>query len=146
MSTGRANDRARQAGFEMQVEADATVRNVTVLADPSAVEQIVFNLVDNACKYARATTNCQLLVRGEIAGHKLLIQVRDYGSGIAASQRRKLFQPFHKSAGEAAVTAPGVGLGLALSRRLARDMGGELRLDDAVTDGAAFLIELPLMR
>jgi signal transduction histidine kinase len=54
-----------------------------------------------------------------------------------------MFRPFSKSAHEAAHTAPGVGLGLALSRRLARDMGGELRLDENVTDGACFVLTLP---
>jgi len=145
MCTGRSSDRARSAGLEMQADADATIRNATVLADPSAVEQIVFNLVDNACKYARAATNRKLLVKATIADGKFLIQVRDYGPGIAVDQRRLLFQPFHKSASEAAVTAPGVGLGLALSRRLARDMGGDLRLDDRITDGAGFVIVLPIM-
>jgi signal transduction histidine kinase len=57
---------------------------------------------------------------------------------------RRLFKPFAKSAEEAAVSAPGVGLGLALSRRLARAMGGELILDPAVKDGACFVLRLPL--
>jgi signal transduction histidine kinase len=144
MCTSRANDRARQAGLEMHIGADAAVENATALADPSAVEQIVFNLVDNACKYAKAATNRELLVKAEIADQELLIHVRDHGPGIAARQRQSLFQPFHKSAGEAAATAPGVGLGLALSRRLARDMGGDLRLDDRISDGAGFVIVLPL--
>lgn len=145
MCTRRANDRARQAGLEMQVETAAAVENATALADPSAVEQIVFNLVDNACKYAATATNRELLVKADVADRNLSIQVRDHGPGIAAKQRQSLFQPFHKSAGEAALTAPGVGLGLALSRRLARDMGGDLRLDDRVTDGAGFVIVLPLV-
>jgi hypothetical protein len=46
-------------------------------------------------------------------------------------------------AGEAAVSTPGIGLGLALSRRLARAMGGDLRLDAAVTEGACFILTLP---
>jgi len=57
--------------------------------------------------------------------------------------RRRLFQAFSKSAQEAAHTAPGVGLGLALSRRLARDMGGDLHLDERVTEGACFVLTLP---
>jgi C4-dicarboxylate-specific signal transduction histidine kinase len=54
-----------------------------------------------------------------------------------------LFHPFKKSVQDAANSAPGLGLGLALSRRLARSMGGDLRVDRAVADGAAFVLTLP---
>ena len=62
----------------------------------------------------------------ERSGDHVELLLRDHGPGIAAEQRRVLFQPFRKSARDAAHSAPGVGLGLALCRRLARDMGGEL--------------------
>jgi signal transduction histidine kinase len=57
--------------------------------------------------------------------------------------RRRLFRSFSKSAREAACSAPGIGLGLALSRRLAKDMGGRLELDRSVSDGACFVLRLP---
>jgi C4-dicarboxylate-specific signal transduction histidine kinase len=57
-----------------------------------------------------------------------------------------LFRSFSKSAHEAAATAPGVGLGLALSRRLARDMGARLELDRRAKGGARFVLRLPLVR
>jgi signal transduction histidine kinase len=54
-----------------------------------------------------------------------------------------LFKPFRKSAHEAARTAPGVGLGLALCRRLSRSMGGDLRLARSTEGGACFELRLP---
>ena len=51
-AVGRLTDRARQADLTLSVEADEPVRHARALADPAAVEQILFNLVDNACKYA----------------------------------------------------------------------------------------------
>jgi signal transduction histidine kinase len=75
------------------------------------------------------------------AGEPVIIEVSDSGPGIPAGDRRKLFQPFSRSAREAAGHAPGVGLGLALSRRLARAMGGELALVEA-EEGACFRLSL----
>ncbi len=84
-----------------------------VLADPAAVEQILFNLVDNACKYAASAADRTLHLEAATEGKWLVVRVRDHGPGIDAAHRRALFQAFRKSAQEAAVTAPGVGLGLA---------------------------------
>jgi len=67
-----------------------------------------------------------------------VIGVRDHGPGIPPADARRLFRPFHKSARAAAHSAPGVGLGLALARRLARSLGGDLRLVSGAGPGACF--------
>jgi C4-dicarboxylate-specific signal transduction histidine kinase len=78
------------------------------------------------------------------ANGRVLIRLRDHGPGIAVSESRRLFQAFHKSAQEAALSAPGVGLGLALSQRLARDMHGDLRYEPGPDGGgASFMLSLP---
>lgn len=76
---------------------------------------------------------------------RLRLRLSDRGPGIALEQCRRLFRPFRKTADEAARSAPGVGLGLALSRRLAREMKGDLSYDETVSAGAAFVLELPLV-
>lgn len=117
-----------------------------VEVDVGAVEQILFNLVDNACKYAtpNATENIIHLEAGTAKGMALL-RVRDHGRGIHREEVRRIFHPFHKSAQQAAHSAPGVGLGLALCRRLSHALGGKLRLDTAEkTGGACFVLEMPL--
>jgi signal transduction histidine kinase len=138
-ATERVTQRAKQAGVQIELAAcpDAQVR-----ADPAAVEQILFNLVDNACKYA-ATGAPKIEIACETRGRTATISVRDHGPGISRGDAARLFQPFRKSAQAAANSAPGVGLGLALSRRLARAMGGELALDSGVRDGARFVLTLP---
>jgi signal transduction histidine kinase len=144
---GRLTQRAEQADMQLTVEADNTASPATIRTDTSAVEQILFNLVDNACKYAAAATDRRIHLRAERSGRFLALRVRDHGPGIAKSDARRLFRPFSKSARDAANSAPGVGLGLALSRRLARRAtvgGGDLRLDEAVKDGASFVLTLPL--
>jgi len=144
LAAGRLSERAREAGLALSVSADAQTPRATVLCDASAVEQILFNLVDNACKYAGRAANKTLDIEARSVERRLELLVRDHGPGISAAHRRRLFQPFRKSADEAARTAPGVGLGLALSRRLARSMGGDLRFDETIADGAAFVLSLPL--
>jgi signal transduction histidine kinase len=137
----RLAERAGQAGFEFVVEgagADATVR-----ADPSAVEQILFNLVDNACKYAAGAADKRIHLVAVAAGGRAALEVCDHGPGLSARDARRLFRPFSKSARDAANSAPGVGLGLALSRRLAREMGGDLTLIPRPDDGACFALFLP---
>ena len=74
---------------------------------------------------------------------RLLLRVRDHGPGISSKEARRLFRPFSKSAQQAAHSAPGVGLGLALSRRLARSLGGDLRLEKAIGEGTCFVLSLP---
>jgi signal transduction histidine kinase len=135
---------ARQHGMDLAVEVEERIAHAQVRTDVSTVEQILLNLVDNACKYAAAAADrrIHLAVKG-VEGH-VEVSVRDHGPGIARTDRRRLFRPFSKSAREAANSAPGIGLGLALSRRLARTLGGDLRLDETVRDGASLDLLLPL--
>lgn len=138
----RLSDRAQQAGMRLEVEASAADRETELNVDVGAVEQILFNLVDNACKYAAGAGDSRLHLEATIDNRDCRICIRDHGPGISAEGRRKLFQPFSKSVHEAAVSAPGVGLGLALCKRLSRDLGGELRLLSG-QDGAVFELRLP---
>lgn len=139
----RLSQRAAQAGMRVEIQVPDAFSEARSLTDPSVVEQILFNLVDNACKYAAGAERRILIEAAEERG-RLALRVKDHGPGIARADRRKLFRPFHKSAREAARSAPGVGLGLALCRRLAQSLGGDLRLDEAWEAGACFLLELPL--
>jgi K+-sensing histidine kinase KdpD len=113
------------------------------MTDMAVVEQILFNLVDNAAKYARTATDRRIHIEANHQDKYITLTVRDHGPGIggAAAERS---QPFEKSAQESAETAPGVGLGLALCRRLAREMGGRLEVAVANGDGAIVTLLLPV--
>jgi signal transduction histidine kinase len=139
----RLADRAAQAGMELVVELDPTNREAVLSTDVAAIEQILFNLVDNACKYAVAASDKRMHLQLNVIKNHVEVVLRDHGPGIAAAGRAKLFQPFSKSVHEAACTAPGVGLGLALCRRLAHDLGGTLVLESPADGGAAFVLRLP---
>jgi len=142
----RLAQRAGQAGMTLVVEDNAESLDVAFGADMGAVEQVLFNLVDNAAKYAARAADKRIELRALAGGGTVRLRVRDHGPGVEADELRRLFRPFHKSAKHAAESAPGVGLGLALSRRLARQMGGDLVVCPEIHDGACFELRLPLTR
>lgn len=110
-------------------------------ADPLAVERILFNLCDNSCKYGRGDeAHIEVSLRAE--SDRATIRWRDHGPGLDASARRGLFQTFRRGAVEGTA---GIGLGLALSRRLARGFGGELRTLDLEGPGTLFELTLPVI-
>jgi signal transduction histidine kinase len=139
----RLADRASQAGMELLVEPADEALTAVVRANPSVVEQILFNLVDNACKYASAGEDKRIRILAASCPGGVQLKICDQGPGLPRTVARKLFRPFSKSAQEAANSAPGIGLGLALSKRLACDMGGNLSNDPKVSRGATFVLFLP---
>lgn len=143
-SARRLSDRAREASMELIDQIPNSVKATTVRANPLAVEQILFNIVDNTCKYAASAADRRIELSGRTTDDERCVElsVRDHGPGMPAARRGKGFRPFSKSTQEAANSAPGLGLGLAISRRLAVSMGGDLHEASAPDGGAVFTIRL----
>jgi signal transduction histidine kinase len=114
--------------------------------DSNALEHILFNLIDNAAKYAAGSEPPLVTIGISNPSKRLEISVSDHGPGISNEECQKIFRPFHKSAKQAAESQPGVGLGLALSNRLARSMGGKLVCGNRTDgqSGAVFVLTLPV--
>ena len=142
-SRDRLAARAEQAEMKLSFQAEREPAGMLVGANVAAIDQILLNLVDNACKYAARAGDRTIHLELGRKGVFGTIRVRDHGPGITRAVARRLFRPFSKSAREAARSAPGVGLGLSLSRRLARDFGGDLRLVEQPGRGACFELTLP---
>ncbi|MCA9310897.1 MAG: HAMP domain-containing histidine kinase [Phycisphaerales bacterium] len=139
-------ERAARAGMEIDWRIPEEHGTRTVLAQEAAAGQILTNLVDNACKYARDVDHPQITIASRISGRRLGIAVEDRGPGVEPRERDLLFAPFRKLSRDAAGSKPGIGLGLALSRRLARELGGDLVLDPGSTaEGACFVLWLRLL-
>ncbi len=132
----------REAGFEVGFTLDKRCHHVQLCTDILTLEQILTNLADNAIKYASSPqAHIQLHV---LQRHKHIdIRFRDKGPGIAQSMRRHIFAPFHRSADAEKGKKSGIGLGLALSRDLARSIGGDLQLESS-EGGCTFLLSLPI--
>ena len=115
--------------------------SVVVRADRERLQQIVLNLLVNAVKFT--APGGTVAVACEAGADVARICVRDSGVGIPAERLGSIFDPFVQ--GDRALNRPneGVGLGLAISRDLARGMGGELTVESAVGEGSTFTVTLP---
>ena len=138
----RLEQRCEQNAMRLKVETDESVAGQSVRIEPHSLEQILFNLVDNACKYAADAADKTIVLSIGRQGNHYELSVRDFGPGIDPAFRRRLFQAFCKSDQEAANSAAGVGLGLALCRRMASSLGGSLKCVDA-QPGAKFVLTIP---
>lgn len=125
------------------VEPERALRQREILTDPSAVERILFNLVDNACKYGRTDEEALVQIEVTSVGGDLLLRVRDFGPGMSPGQKRRMFQAYNH--GQISTETPNrtIGLGLHICQQLALALGGTLRYQDA-HPGSQFELRLPL--
>ena len=109
------------------------------------MQQVLGNLIDNACKYSRGAEDPRIWLRASREAHdRLSFEVEDRGPGVPAGERRSIFRPFRRGR-LADVTAGGVGLGLALAGAGRSLLGGKLSLFACPEKiGACFRFELPL--
>lgn len=142
----KAADRLRAAGFRVTVTQDKTTDLISLKTDLLSLEQIFTNLADNAIKYAATAEHPAITISVIRRPNALGIRFADNGPGIAPDVARGgLFRPFSRSARSDKGRKPGVGLGLALSRDIARAIDGELSLEKSDAQGTTFLLTLPLV-
>jgi signal transduction histidine kinase len=130
MLQGAAEERQLELVYEA---ADGTA---VMWADLDRVRQILVNLVMNALKYSAAAGG-QILLSVSTALHAVSIHVADNGPGIPADKLDAIFDPFVQLAEAAGNRHGGVGLGLAISRELARAMNGDLTVESRVGEARA---------
>jgi signal transduction histidine kinase len=115
-----------------------------MFSDPTALEIILKNVLDNAVKYSAGAPKVE--VRMQVGPPGLLaIVVHDHGIGIERSQLKRVFQRFHRSPDPRVNERSGSGLGLYVVHRLVRNLGGRIRAESAGRDqGTTMRIQLPL--
>jgi signal transduction histidine kinase len=112
-----------------------------VRADPDGVETMLSNLVSNSLKYSAPGSDITVVVRDEPGW--VAVDVIDHGIGISEEEMAKLFQPFGRLDSALAAGIQGTGLGLHLSRNLARSLGGDIEVRSQPGKGSTFTLRLP---
>jgi PAS domain S-box-containing protein len=129
--------RARSIEYRCENVADG----LAVVADREKLEQVLINLLGNAVKFTPSGGRITLSAAAE--GDRVALRVQDTGVGIEAAQLADIFEPFVQLEPSLTRTTEGAGLGLAISRELARGMGGELSVASVPGEGSTFTVELP---
>lgn len=136
-----AEVRSRAEGhrFNLSFPADLPLAE----ADPLRVEQVLRNLLDNAVKYS--PQGGQIDVMGTVSDRRLKVSVRDPGIGIAPQDLMRVFGRFQRAADARVGRTQGVGLGLAICRRLVEAHGGQIWVESEPGVGSTFVFTLPLV-
>ncbi|CAN5313010.1 hypothetical protein BH10PSE12_BH10PSE12_00490 [soil metagenome] len=128
----------KAAGRHIRIDAPRTDEALPVIGEFRRALQIMVNLVGNALRYS--PEGSMIWIRLEQEGETASVTVADQGRGIAGDDHERIFDKFERLGRE---EAGGSGLGLYISRRLARAMGGDIRVESAPGQGARFLFTLP---
>jgi signal transduction histidine kinase len=113
-----------------------------VLADRQRLQQILINLVGNACKYTEPGGQVDIALYN--GGDKLRVDVRDTGVGIPEDAKPHIFTPFYRAENPLRDEVGGTGLGLSITRKLVEMHGGEIWFESAEGKGSTFSFTLPL--
>ncbi|HET9985848.1 MAG TPA: HAMP domain-containing sensor histidine kinase [Longimicrobiales bacterium] len=141
---GEYRAQADAAGLELEAELPAELP--AMRSDPRRIEQVLGNLLSNAVKYTQEGGRVELRVevsRGAGAprpGNWVVVAVTDTGPGIPAEEQHRIFHEFVRLAPG---RAPGAGLGLPISRRVAQALGGDLTFESVEGKGSTFRLWLP---
>ncbi|MEZ4400760.1 MAG: ATP-binding protein [Kofleriaceae bacterium] len=126
----------RGTSIAVDVAAD-----LTVLADPKALDQVLVNLLDNAIKYA--PMGGHVTIRSRRRGATVRLEVADDGPGVPADHRARLFERFYRVDPGRSRDQGGTGLGLSIVKHLVESMGGIVGVDANLPHGSVFFCDLP---
>jgi signal transduction histidine kinase len=126
---------------ELRLNSPDVASRLCVRADEDKMRQILLNLLANSLKFTPPGGTISLAASA--ASHVVDVAVSDTGIGIPNDKLESIFEPFVQAKGALSSGDQGVGLGLAISRQLARAMGGDLKVSSKVGEGSTFTLALP---
>jgi signal transduction histidine kinase len=130
---------------QIQVRLEKSATSIAMATDQRALRQILLCLLGNAVKFSPAGTQITLVVRlDESASHARII-VRDQGPGINGAHLRSIFEPFWQAQDTYSRSKGGVGLGLAITKRLVESLDGRIEVESQIGQGSSFIVTLPLL-
>jgi len=132
----------RVQAAEMTLTSEVEPELPIVQLDANAFTLAVLNLIDNAIKYAADGKKIHVSLKRE--GDRLVLRVRDWGSGIDPEEHGRIFERFYRSRAVRLKPIRGSGIGLALVQHIAHAHGGEAVVDSKVGEGSTFSISIPI--
>ncbi|MDQ2666648.1 MAG: HAMP domain-containing histidine kinase [Gemmatimonadota bacterium] len=142
----RASSDAAGLRLLLEVSAEDHVAGSVVLSDPVRVREVLGNLLSNAVKYTPTNGTVTLIVATRsdaVLGNVVALEVADTGPGIPDTLRERVFEEFFRVTATRSL-AQGTGVGLSIARRVARLLGGDVRVRETVGGGATFTLLLPV--
>lgn len=133
----KAEARDLQSDLQLSPEVDGA----WILAETTGLQQVLFNLIENALKFTEPPGT--IGVRSRLEGPAWVLEVWDTGRGIAPEQLERIFKPFQQS--EAGDAEKGWGLGLSICKTLVEGHGGRLEVESQPGQGSVFRMVLPLV-
>jgi two-component system phosphate regulon sensor histidine kinase PhoR len=130
----------RQKGYTIDFETGETPLP-PVKFDAEAIRQVLINLVDNAVKYSPNEKRIAVSLSAQNGG--VALKVRDWGIGIDASERKKIFEKFHRVGNNLTHDVKGSGLGLAIVQHIVSAHEGYVEVEGAKEKGSTFTVYLP---
>ena len=113
----------------------------TAYADKDRIGQVITNLISNAIKYSPGAN--KVVVNTSIENNEILLCVQDFGIGISADKKDKVFEQFYRVSGDKQHTFPGLGLGLYISSEIIKREGGRIWVNSVEGEGSTFCFALP---
>jgi PAS domain S-box-containing protein len=124
----------------LRLHQELLLSEQAILGDPLRLRQILINLLSNAIKF---TTQGSVTLRARVDEQTLVLDLQDTGIGMDESAMARIFSPFEQADGSTSRRFGGSGLGLSISRQLARLMGGDIQVQSSLGRGSTFTLSLP---
>jgi hypothetical protein len=112
----------------------------TVMADKGKIEQVFYNLIDNAIKFSHNDSDITITTKSK--GNKVIVSVKDYGVGIPKESLKKIWERFYKTDSSRGKDKKGSGLGLAIVKEIIQSHGEEIDVISTENAGTEFVFTL----
>jgi CheY-like chemotaxis protein/anti-sigma regulatory factor (Ser/Thr protein kinase) len=135
-------EKIRKSRLSLDLLRASSEKDLTILADPDRIFQVLSNLLDNALKF---TENGSINFGCEIKDDQLMFFVRDTGPGLNAEQKKIIFERFRKAEEAKTKLYGGAGLGLAICKKLVQLMDGDIWMESEPGRGTSFFFTIPFI-
>ncbi|MHA7110398.1 GAF domain-containing sensor histidine kinase [Sunxiuqinia elliptica] len=135
----RSSDKAKN--IKLVYKSSPAFSNAQFLVDTSKINQIIVNLLKNAIKFTKSGS---IEYQAELTNKKLSFKIKDTGIGIAQHQQQLIFDFFRQADDSSTRAYNGIGVGLAISKRITKILGGDLTVQSIQNEGSTFILSIPI--